>query len=314
MTDLLAARTWERPVLRGLAWLRNRSLEKNDLALIRAVLAVWALDLGALAAFLHQYNSPATVCLAGAVLVVLGMAALLEVRHRRRTAIALRVLMLLAVIHLVFLSAASWLAWAPRRGFVVENFALYQVDPFPDGTARFAALSQLPNGQSFLAPIDALVLLKLRNAGPQSKIVRGYKLEAWTGNGWQALCRVPFAPNPPYYLFTPARAREIVLTPLAIKGFEGSLAPRQDRVFWSAWACPQKCDLAATPLRLKLTDRYAREEIVPFPSNRKADGAALPSGLDIGGVLDLDAAKERIYGRDSCARLLGARRGAHTLW
>jgi hypothetical protein len=143
-------------------------------------------------------------------------------------------------------------------------------------------------------------------------MIRDYKVEAWTESGWQSLCQVPFAPNPPYYLFTRARAREIVLTPLALKGPEGPIAPRQASLFWSAWSCAQKCDLAAAPLRLKTIDRDGREESVLFPSNRKPDGSALPSGLDIGGVLDLDGTKEKLYGRKSCASPV--RRRARTLW
>src|SRR5436305_197280 len=92
------------------------------------------------------------------------------------------------------------------------------VDGSDLGTFRVAALSELPDGQTFLSPIDALILLKLRNAASQPKTLRDYKIEAWTESGWQALCQVPFGPNPPYYLFTRARAREIVLTPLALKG------------------------------------------------------------------------------------------------
>ena len=310
MTDLLS-RTWEGSLL-SLARLQNRALEKNHLMLITALLAVWALDLGALAFFLIKYHAPAAYSLAGAVLAILG--ALLELGRRGRVRIAWGVLLPLALVHLAFLSAAAWLAAGSGRGSVIENYALYQVDPFPDGTARFAALSKLPDGQTFLSPIDALILLKLRNGAQQPKIIRDYKIEVWTGSGWQSLCQVPFAPHPPYYLFTPARAREIVLTPLALKGPENPIAAGKASLFWSAWSCPQKCDLAAAPLRLKTIDRDAREENILFPSNRKPDGAALPSGLDIAGVVDLDATKERLYGRKSCASQTGVRRHAHTLW
>jgi hypothetical protein len=314
MTDLLTVRPWEHSALRSLARLRNRALEKTHLTLITALMAAWALDLGTLAVFLYKYRTAAAYSLVGAILAALGAAALVEFRRRNRVRIAWSSLLPLALVHLAFLFAAAWLAWAPGGGSVIENYALYQVDPFSDGTARFAALSELPDGQTFLSPIDALILLKVRNAASRPKIIRDYKLEAWTESGWQSLCQVPFAPNPPYYLFTPARAREIVLTPLALKGPEGPIAPRQDSLFWSAWSCPQKCDLAAAPLRLKMIDRDAREESILFPSNRKPDGAALPSGLDIGGVLDLDGTKEKLYGRKSCASPAGVRRRAHTLW
>jgi hypothetical protein len=272
------------------------------------------LDLGTLAVFLAKFHAAAAYSLAGAVLAVLSAAALLEFRRRNRVRIARGVLLPLALVHLAFLSAAAWLAAGSGRGSVIENYALYQVDPFPDGTARFAALSKLPDGQTFLSPIDALILLKLRNGAGQPKVIRDYKIEAWTGSGWQSLCQVPFAPHPPYYLFTPARAREIVLTPLALKGPENPIAAGKASLFWSAWSCPQKCDLAAAPLRLKTIDRDAREENILFPSNGKPDGAALPSGLDIAGVVDLDATKERLYGRKSCASQTGVRRHAHTLW
>jgi hypothetical protein len=295
--------------------LQNRVLEKSHLTLIYALLAAWALDLGALAVFLVKYHAAVAYSLAGAVLAVLGAAAIVEFRRRNRIRIAWGLLLPLALVHLAFLSAAAWLAWAPARGSIIENYALYQVDPFPDGTARFAALSELPDGQTFLSPIDALILLKLRNGASQPKMIRDYKVEAWTESGWQSLCQVPFAPNPPYYLFTRARAREIVLTPLALKGAEDAIAPRQASLFWSAWSCAQKCDLAAVPLRLKTIDRDGREESILFPSNRRPDGSALPSGLDIGGVLDLDMAKEKIYGRNRCAERAGARRGrASALW
>jgi len=310
MTDLLG-RTWEGSLL-SLARLQNRALEKSHLMLITALLAAWALDLGVLAVFLVKYHAAAAYSLAGAVLAILGAAALLELGRRRRVRIAWGGLLPLALVHLTFLSVAAWLAAGSGRGSIIENYALYQVDPFPDGTARFAALSKLPDGQTFVSPIDALILLKLRNGAQQN--IRDYRIEAWTGNGWQALCQVPFAPNPPYYLFTPARAREIVLTPPALKGPEGSIAPRQASIFWSAWSCSQKCDLAAAPLRLTTIDRDAREENILFPSNRKLDGAALPSGLDIGGVLDLDGTKERLYGRKSCASPAGMRRHARALW
>ena len=312
MTDLLG-RTWEGSLL-SLARLQNRALEKSHLMLITALLAAWALDLGVLAGFLVKYHAAAAYSLAGAVLAVLGAAALLELRRRNRVRIARGALLPLALVHLAFLSVAAWLAAGSGRGSVIENYALYQVDPFPDGTARFAALSKLPDGQTFLSPIDALILLKLRNGAGQPKVIRDYKIEAWTGSGWQSLCQVPFAPHPPYYLFTPARAREIVLTPLALKGPENPIAAGKASLFWSAWSCPQKCDLAAAPLRLKTIDRDAREENILFPSNRKPDGAALPSGLDIAGVVDLDATKERLYGRKSCAGRAGMRRHARALW
>ena len=312
MTDLLTVRTWGYSALRGLARWQNPALEKSHLTLIAALLAAWALDLGTLAVFLAKYHAAAAYSLAGAVLAVLSAAALLEFRRRNRVRIARGALLPLALVHLAFLSAAAWLAAGSGHGSVIENYALYQVDPFPDGTARFAALSELPDGQTFLSPIDALILLKLRNGAQQPKIIRDYKIEVWTGSGWQSLCQVPFAPNPPYYLFTPARAREIVLTPLALKGPQNPIAAGKTSLFWSAWSCPQKCDLAAAPLRLKTIDRDAREENILFPSNRKPDGAALPSGLDIAGVLDLDGTKERLYGRKSCASPV--RRRAHTLW
>jgi hypothetical protein len=287
--------------------------EATDRTLILALLAAWGLNLAALAVFLHRYSSAAAYCLAGTIMVLLGAGALLKHRRRNQATIAGRGLLLLVLGHLAFLSAAAWLALAPTRGFIIDNFALYQVDPFADGTARFAALSELPDGQAFLSPIDALVLLKVRNGAAGAKRIRDYRVEAWTGSGWQPLCQVSFAPNPPYYLFSRERAREVALTPLAIKGPEEAIAPGQASTFWSGWSCPQKCDLAAIPLRLMITGPDARTEIVPFPSDHKSDGTALPSGLDIGGVLDLDGTKEKIYGRNSCARFARARR-AGALW
>ncbi len=317
MTDLLTARTWGRHALADMAGLRNRTLEKSELTLVRALLAAWILNLGVLAGFLLKYNSVAAFSLGGAIAAALGAGIALNLRHRRQhhAAIRWRVLLPMALAHAVFLSVVAWLMLMPGRGFVIENFALYQVDPFSDGTARFAALSELPDGQTFLSSIDALVLLKLRNDASDPKVIRDYAVEAWTGSGWQPLCPVTFAPNPPYYLFTRARAREVVLTPLALKGPETAIAPRQASTFWSAWSCPQKCDLAATPLRLAITDRNAQRQTALFPSDHKADGVSLPSGLDIGGGLDLDVAKEKLYGRKNCADQISTRRrrGA-TLW
>jgi hypothetical protein len=271
--------------------------------------------LAALAVFLHSHHLLAAYSLGGAVLALIAAAALLELRRRQHDpgAITGSVILPPALVHAAFLSVAAWLVLVPGRGLAIENYALYQVDPFPDGTARFAALSELPGGQTFLSPIDAMVLLKLRNGARGPATIGDYRIEAWSGSAWRPLCRVPFAPNPPYYLFTRSRAREILLTPLALNGPHRAMAPRQSTTFWSAWSCPRKCDLAATPLRLVMTDQGARETVIPFPSNRRPDGTALPSGLDIGGVLDLDVEKEKIYGRNRCAELMGVRR-ARALW
>jgi hypothetical protein len=311
MTDLSTAPNWR--AQHGVAWLRNLnwSPTTNDLRLVLALATAWGLDLLVLAVFLHRRHAPAAYSLAGAVLVLLAAGIWLGLRRQIR--ITSPVLLTPMLVHGLLVAIAAWLVLAPGRGFAIDNYALYQVDPFPDGTARFAALSELPGGQTFLSPIDALVLLKVRNTASGQGAIQDYRIEAWTGAAWQPLCRVPFAPNPPYYLFTPTRAREIVLTPLVLRGPDGTIAPGQASTFWSAWSCPQKCDLAVRPKRLILTDANAHRTVIPFPSDQRTDGTALPSGMDIGGVLDLDVTKEKIYGR--CADVSGARRGrAGALW
>src|SRR5437899_3288747 len=108
-------------------WTQSRVFEKADLALIHALLAAWGLDLAALAVFLHRHNPMAATSLGAAILTIAAAMALLELRRRReRIAIAPGIVVPLALVHLVFLSTAAWLTWMPGRGFVIDNFALYQ--------------------------------------------------------------------------------------------------------------------------------------------------------------------------------------------
>ncbi|HET7086097.1 MAG TPA: hypothetical protein VFI23_15080 [Rhizomicrobium sp.] len=279
--------------------------------MIRALLAAWILDLAAAALFLYRQNPGAANCLLAALAVTLAGGLWLELRHRRESMPGWGGVTTLAAVEVALLAAAVWLAVSPPRSFRIENFAVYQVDAFPDGGARFVSVAgPLPGGQMFVSPIDALVLLRIRNTGSEPAPLRDYGLEALDGNGWQALCQVRFAPNPPYYLSTRQRAREVVLEPLSLEEPGGVLLPSQERIFWSAWTCPQKCNLADTRLRLVAAGSDARGRRIEFPRPGETAGAGFPSGLDIGGVLDLDAAKETLYPRDVCAK----RPRAATLW
>jgi hypothetical protein len=128
---------------------------------------------------------------------------------------------------------------------------------------------------------------------------------------------VQFAPDPPYYFATRSIARKVILTPIApeAEAAEGVIAPGQTKTFWSAWPWPQKCDLAAARLRLTVTDLNARMETVEFPSHTEASGKTsdMPSGIEIGGAVNLDPAGANLYGRDRCERSLGKRHNSGAL-
>jgi hypothetical protein len=127
-------------------------------------------------------------------------------------------------------------------------------------------------------------------------------MEGLIGGQWQPLCRVPLAPNPPYYLSTRARAREVVLSPFISGANDAAIKPGGTKIFWSGWACSRKCDLATAQLRLTLTDLVGHGETVEFPSGDSPPGKGfdVQAGVGLGGVLSLDPQKETIRERRSC--------------
>lgn len=313
----------ERPLWKADAGEKRRRcllLEKSDLAWIDLLLAAWILDLAVLAAFLHKANSIAALCILAAILVAAAAGLTLEVRHRRqnRACIVWAVIGPMILVHLALLSGAAISRFLPlSHDYSVDKFALYQVGDFSDGTARFASLSKpLTDGRVFISPIDVLILLQVRNMTAEVKQIRDYKIDGFIADRWRPLCRVPLAPNPPYYLSTRSTARELILTPFAPERGPGAMAPGQARTFWSAWTCPQKCDLAKTRLRVTVTDQKARREAIEFSS-----GGAMPAkafdaatGIGIGDDLDLDAQRGAEYVRGYCANARDARRRAGLLW
>lgn len=279
----------------------GRLAEKRDLILVLALLAAWMLDLTVAAVFLYRRSPAAAFFLLAAAMVALAAAIILALRHRRQAAIAWHVMAPAFLVHCGLLIAALVFALLrPMQVFAMDRFALYQVAPFADGTARFAALSRpLPDGRVFLSPIDALILLRLQNRTAQPRLLRDYRVEGYIGGRWQALCEVAFAPNPPYYLSSTASAREIVLTPLAPPAANKTLAPRQARIFWTAWTCPERCSLTAPGLRLIVTEQGGHSETIGFPL--QDGGPGLRADFGIGGQLALDPDRQTLYGRRDCA-------------
>src|SRR5689334_1090528 len=187
----MASSTWSPRA--GLGWLRRQSrfLDQTDLVVIRALLAAWILDLAVTALFLRQQNDGAAFCLWAAMAVSLAGWLWLELRHRRKAVIALAGVGVLALAELVLVAAAIVLMSSAPQGLRIEKFAIYQVDAFPDVGARFVSVAgPLPDGQVFVSPIDALVLLRIRNTDSEPAALRDYGLEAFNGAGWQALCPV----------------------------------------------------------------------------------------------------------------------------
>ena len=293
-------------------------LAKSDLAWIDVLLAAWILDLAVLLVFLLKTNAIAAACVAAAILVAVAAGLTLEYRHRRqnRTDVVWTVIGPLILVHLALLSGAAISCLFPlRHDFSLDKFTLYQVGDFPDGTARFASLSKpLTDGRVFISPIDVLILLQVRNVTAETKQIRDYKIDGFIGGHWQSLCRVPLAPNPPYYLSARATARELILTPFVPGRAPAAMAPGHSGAFWSAWTCPQKCDLAKTKLRVTLTDQKARRESIEFSSGGPAKAFDVSTGIGIGDDLDLDAERGAEYVRDHCASAHKGRTLGGLLW
>jgi len=286
----------------GWSW----ALEKQDLVLVDTLLAAWVLDLAAPAAFLYKSDQTAARWILAAIAVAVAAGIFLEVRHRWQNKITVLWVIMVPMIlaHILFLSgAAASVFFVSVREFAIDKFAVYQVGTFPDGMARFASISEpRPDGQVLVSPIDILVLLQLRSLTSELKYIRNYKIEALIGDAWEPLCRVPLAPDPPFYLSTRSKAREVILTPFIPGANDSPFAPREIKTFWSAWACAQRCDLSKARLRLTVIDITAHQEIVEFPSDKDTPKKEfdVPTGVGIGSALNLDPAKETAYAREDC--------------